>query len=304
MSLKVVFMGTPVFSVPILDKLNQEFDLVGVVTQPDRPSGRGQKLIQSAVKDFISSNDIQILQPPDINSPESLDQIKTWNPEIIIVAAFGQILKPEMLTVPKHGCLNVHASLLPRWRGAAPINAAILQGDTTTGVTIMKMAEGLDNGPILSQKSIPINSDVTAGSLSVQLSTLGAALLVETIPPYIKDEIQPTDQDHARATYAGMLKKKDGLLDFNKPADYLARKVRAYSPWPGSYTIWKDQRLIIHQVSSVSVTSPGPGVFTTHEGYPAIGSEDGLLVLESLQLAGKRKIAGDEFLKGASDWLG
>ena len=296
-------MGTPIFSVPILDKLNQEYELVGVVTQPDRPSGRGQKLIQSAVKDFTTSNNIPVFQPLEINSPESLNQIRVWNPELIVVAAFGQILKPELLTFPKHGCLNVHASLLPRWRGAAPINAAILQGDTTTGVTIMKMAEGLDNGPILSQKSIPIDPDDTAGTLSDQLSTLGAALLIETIPPYIKGEIQPSEQDHSLATHAGMLKKKDGLLDFNKPADYLARKVRAYSPWPGSYANWNDQRLLIHQVSSVNVTSPGPGVFTTHEDYPAIGSVEGILVLEYLQLAGKRKIAGDEFLKGAADWV-
>ena len=296
-------MGTPIFSVPILDKLNQEYELVGVVTQPDRPSGRGQKLIQPAVKDFTTSNNIPVFQPLEINSPESLNQIRVWNPELIIVAAFGQILKPELLTFPKHGCLNVHASLLPRWRGAAPINAAILQGDTTTGVTIMKMAEGLDNGPILNQKSIPINPDDTAGSLSDQLSSLGAALLIRTIPPYIKGEIQPLEQDHSLATHAGMLKKKDGLLDFNKPANYLARKVRAYSPWPGSYTNWNNLRLLIHQASSVNVTSPGPGVFTTYEGYPAIGSAEGLLVLEILQLAGKRKLPGEEFLKGAADWV-
>ena len=303
MRLKVVFMGTPIFSVPILDKLNQEFEVVGVVTQPDRPSGRGQRVIESAVKGFASSNDIKAFQPDDINSPESVTQIRNWNPDIISVAAFGQILKPELLTAPKYGCLNVHASLLPRWRGAAPINAAILHGDQITGVTIMKMAEGLDDGPILNQRSIPIKPDDTAGTLSDQLSALGAALLVDTIPPYIKDEILPKDQDHTQATYANMLKKKDGLLDFNNPADYLARKVRAYFPWPGSYTNWNDRRLLIHQASSANVTSPGPGVFTIYEGYPAIGSAEGLLVLELLQLTGKRKLSGDEFLKGASDWI-
>ena len=303
MQLKVVFMGTPEFAVPILGKLNQKFDVIGVITQPDRPSGRGQKLIQSPVKDLSASLDIQVYQPGDTNSPDSIAAIRRWNPEIIAVAAFGQILKPELLTLPPHGCLNVHASLLPLWRGAAPINAAILQEDKTTGVTIIEMAEGLDDGPILSQKSVPIHTDDTAGSLSDRLSTLGAALLVETIPPYIKGEIQPIDQDHTLATYAGMLKKKDGLLDFSQSAVYLARKVRAYSPWPGSYTYWNDERLIIHQASSVNVTSPGPGVFTINEGYPAIGSAEGLLILESLQLSGKRKLPGDEFLKGASDWI-
>ena len=295
-------MGTPDFAVPILDKLINEFNVVGVITQPDRPAGRGQRLIQSPVMEYSSPRKIDVFQPRSVNSPDSLVKIGGWDPEIIIVAAFGQILKPKLLNLPSHGCINVHASLLPRWRGAAPINAAILEGDKHTGVTIMKMAEGLDDGPVLCQKTIPIDPEDTAGTLSDRLSILGAETLVETIPPYLKGETQPIEQDHARATYACRLHKKDGLLNFDQSSTLLARKVRAYTPWPGSYTYWNEQRLIIHRALSLNVTLAGPGVFTVNEGFPAIGTCDGLLVLESVQLAGKRVQSGNEFLKGAPDW--
>jgi methionyl-tRNA formyltransferase len=303
MSPNVVFMGTPEFAEPILDRIAQSFNVVGIITQPDRPSGRGRKLIQSPVKLKGEALNIEVFQPSDINSTDSVGKIRSWNPEIIAVAAFGQILTPEILTLPPQGCLNVHASLLPRWRGASPINAAILNDDKTTGVTIIKMAEGLDDGPILSYKSIKINTEENAGELSLRLAKLGADLLAETIPLYIRGEIQLQNQDHTKATYAHKLKKKDGLLDFNQTANYLARKTRAYTPWPGTYTFWKDLRLIIHQTKAVDVTSPGPGVFTIYEGYPAIGTADGLLILEVLQAAGKKALSGDEFLTGAPDWV-
>jgi methionyl-tRNA formyltransferase len=302
MSPKVVYMGTPDFALPALEKLSEAYQVEGVITQPDRPSGRGKKILKSPVKLYAESIDLEIYQPQSINSPKSLEKINSWNPEIIIVAAFGQILKPSLLDLPPFGCINIHASLLPRWRGAAPINAAILAGDQKTGATIMKMAEGLDDGPILKQKAVDIHPDETAGSLSSRLAVLGADLLMETLPLYISGEITPQDQDHSQASYAAQLKKKDGMLDFNLPAEYLARMVRAYSPWPGTFTHWKDQRLIIHQATPAYVTSPGPGVFTIYEGQPAIGTSENILILNSLQLAGRRRLSGEEFLIGSPNW--
>jgi len=295
-------MGTPDFAVPVLEKLSSNFQVTGVITQPDRPSGRGQKLISSPVKDSAESLNLEIFQPGNVNSKSTLEKINNWNPDLIAVAAFGQILSPRLLALPKYGCLNVHASLLPRWRGASPINAAILNGDLLSGVTIIKMAEGLDDGPILAQESTPIQPEETAGSLSERLCSMGADLLSKTIPPYISGEIQSIEQDHSKSTYAYMLKRKDGLLDFHKKAGDLARQVRAFSPWPGTYTIWNDQRLIIHLAHAISVTSPGAGVFTRYESNPAIGTGDGILVLDYLQLAGKRKVPGKDFLRGTSIW--
>lgn len=295
-------MGTPDFAVPVLEKLSGNFKIAGVITQPDRPSGRGRKLIPSAVKVSAESLNLELLQPGKVNSKSTLEKINNWNPDLIAVAAFGQILSPKLLALPKYGCLNVHASLLPRWRGASPINAAILNGDLNSGVTIMKMAEGLDDGPILAQESTPIQPGETAGSLSERLSSMGADLLVKTIPPFISGEILSTEQDHSKSTYAHLLKRKDGLLDFHQKAGDLARQVRAFSPWPGTYTTWNDQRLIIHQAHAISVTSPGAGVFTRYESNPAIGTGDGILVLDYLQIAGKRKVPGKDFLHGTSLW--
>lgn len=295
-------MGTPDFAVPVLEKLSKNFQIIGVITQPDRPSGRGRKLVPPPVKGAAEALNLEIFQPLDVNSQSSLDLIKSWNPDLITVAAFGQILSPNLLALPHYGCLNVHASLLPRWRGASPINAAILHNDSVSGVTIMRMAEGLDDGPILTQESTSIQSHETAGSLSERLSAIGADLLVKTIPLYISGDIQPLSQDQSNITYAHLLKRGDGLLDFNQAAEQLARKVRAYSPWPGTYTYWNDQRLIIHRAQAINVTSPGSGVFTRYERLPAVGTGEGLLVLNILQQAGKRKNTGKEFLHGSADW--
>lgn len=304
MSPSLIFLGTPDFAVPVLEKLSKSFQVIGVVTQPDRPSGRGRKLVPPAVKVSAESLNLEIFQPQDVNSKLSLDLIKSWNPDLLTVAAFGQILSPALLALPHYGCLNVHASLLPRWRGASPINAAILENDPFSGVTIMKMAEGLDDGPILTQESTPIQSHETAGSLSERLSAIGADLLVKTIPSYISGDIQTQTQDQSKITYAHLLKRQDGLLDFKQSAEQLARKIRAYSPWPGTFTYWDDQRLIIHQAQAINVTSPGSGVFTRYESLPAVGTGEGLLVLNILQQAGKRKNTGKEFLHGSTDWPG
>lgn len=302
MDIRLVFMGTPDFAVPTLAELARNFQVSGVITQPDRPTGRGRILIPTPVKQKAESLNLNVFQPQNTNSSSAIEKIREWNPDLICVTAFGQILSPELLSIPEHGCVNVHASLLPRWRGASPINAAIQAGDRTTGVTIMKMAEGLDDGPILNQITIEIADDDTAGSLSTRLADLGAELLVKTIPGYVQGETQPLPQDKTRITYAGMLKKQDGLLDFGVPAEDLARKVRAYYPWPGTYTFWNDQRLLIHQARSASVSSPGRGVFINYEELPAVGTVEGILVFEVLQLAGKKKLTGSDFLRGISEW--
>jgi len=299
---RIVFMGTPDFAVPSLVALTEDFQVVGVVTQPDRPSGRGRKMIPSAIKLAAEELGLEVIQPENANEKESLEKIKNWNPDLICVAAYGQIIKPIILNLPQYGCINVHASLLPRWRGASPINAAILHGDSQTGVTIMKMGPGLDDGPILAQESLDILREDTAGSLSDRLADLGGNLLIATIPPYIESKINPSTQDSTLVTYALQLKKSAGELDFELKAESLARKIRAYSPWPGTYTFWNEVRLIIHQARAVLVTSPGPGVLTVYEGCPAIGTSSGVLVLDLLQLAGKKKVTGPDFLNGNPDW--
>jgi len=302
MDLRIALMGTPDFAVPSLNRLAENFTVAGVVSQPDRPSGRGRKLLPTPIKETAQALGLEVFQPQDVNAPSSLQVIQDWHVDLVIVVAFGQILKPTLLDLPVGGCLNVHASLLPRWRGASPINAAILAGDSHSGVTIMKMGPGLDDGPILAQESVPIGPRETAGHLSDRLAVLGADLLLQTIPPYMQGELELQPQDPNLATYAGTLKKKSGKLAFNQSAVELARKVRAYSPWPGTYTTWDKKRLLIHQASSSLVTSPGVGVFTTFKNKPAIGTSQGILVLERLQLAGKNPVSGEDFLHGTTCW--
>ena len=298
-------MGSPDFALPTLRALDAHFDVIGVVTQPDRRAGRGRKLVPPPVKSLARELGIPVVQPARLHkSPQAMAQLRTWSPDVIVVAAFGQILKPEVLDLPPHGCVNVHASLLPRWRGAAPINAAILHGDAQTGITIMQMDPGLDTGPILTQRAIPIGEADTAGTLFVKLADLGAELLVETLPRYLNGEITPQPQDDSQATYAPMLKKADGELDFSRPAAELARKVRAFHPWPGTYLRWSGGTLKIHAAHPAEGTeSPGAGVRIIHDGFPAVGTSQGILVLDTVQPPGKRPMPGDAFLRGARDWL-
>jgi methionyl-tRNA formyltransferase len=230
-------------------------------------------------------------------------QLCAWSPDVIVVAAFGQILRQEVLDLPKFGCINVHASLLPRWRGAAPIQAAILTGDAETGVTIMKMDAGVDTGPLLSQRSIHILPEDTAGGLFGKLSRLGAELLLETLPLYLRGEIQPQPQDDSHSTYAALLNKKDGLLDFNHPAEELARRVRAFHPWPGAYFEWNGAPLKIHKARVSEEKSPGAGSRFIVAGCPAVGTGEKILVLEEVQPAGKKSMPGKAFLAGAKDWI-
>lgn len=301
--INIVFMGSPDFAVPTLHALaaDDAYNVVGVVTQPDRPSGRHLTLTPPPVKVAADALGIPVIQPLKLRQPEALEQLKAWNPQLIVVAAFGQILRPNVLNLPQHGCVNVHASLLPRHRGAAPIQASILAGDAETGITIMQMDVGLDTGPMLRQRAIPIMPDDTGGSLFEKLSQLSGPLLLETLPDYLAGNLMPIPQPETGSTYAPMLKKEDGLLDLMRSAAELERRVRALSPWPGCYLMEDGGPLKIHKAHVVfAKTEPGKRVVL--DGLPAIGTANGLLVFDELQPAGKKSMPGKAFLAGGRVW--
>jgi methionyl-tRNA formyltransferase len=302
--MRIVFMGSPSFAIPSLKSLADVYPIAGVVTQPDRKAGRGRKLSQSAVKMWSSEHGFPIIQPQRIKNIEAIGQLRDWSPDVIVVAAYGQILPVEVLELPEWGCLNVHASLLPRWRGAAPIPASILHGDSETGITIMKMDRGLDTGPILAQRSTSISPEETGGDLMDRLSMIGADLLMDTLPPYLDGDIKPVEQDHTKATYAPMLKKDDGSLDFEQTAEKLARQIRAFEPWPGSFLTWGETRIVVRKAHASPASDGTPGVVTQIEGLPAVGTNQGLLVLDILQPAGRKSMPGDAFVRGARAFLG
>ncbi len=311
MKIRIVFMGSPDFAVPALTALaassvqggsqTRLYEVVGVVTQPDRPSGRGMTLTPPPVKVAAQELGIPFIQPEKLKQPEALQQLQAWQPDLIVVAAFGQILRPNVLDLPKFGCLNLHASLLPRHRGAAPIQAAILAGEAETGITIMKMDAGLDTGPMLRQRAIPIGADETGGSLFEKLSKLGGELLLETLPAYLSGKLTPQPQPEAGVTYFGMLKKEDGLLDFTKPAVELERRIRAFYPWPGTFMFWNKAPLKIHQ-AHVEKGNLEPGKRVNWGGSPAVATADGLIVFDELQPAGKKSMPGKDFLAGYREW--
>ncbi|MFQ5419036.1 MAG: methionyl-tRNA formyltransferase, partial [Anaerolineae bacterium] len=240
---RIVFMGTPDFAVPGLQKLIETHQVVGVVTQPDKPAGRGKQLRPSPVKIIAQSANIPLYQPKSLRSEEAAAPLRQWQPDIIIVAAFGQILRPHVLDLPPHGCLNIHASLLPRWRGASPIQHAILAGDAETGVTLMRMDVGLDTGPMFVQQAVPIRADETAATLHDRLAALGADMLAAHLNDILHGRLTPTPQNDDDSTYAPMIKKGDGRLDWTKTAVALDRHIRAMTPWPGAFTEW-DGRLL------------------------------------------------------------
>ena len=294
-------MGSPDFALPSLRALTRVYEIVGVVTQPDRASGRGRELKPPPVKLLAQELGIPVIQPEKLRIPEAMEQLRAWNPDLIVVAAFGQILRKDILDLPPQGCINVHASLLPRWRGAAPINAAILQGDQETGVTIMKMDAGLDTGPMLAQRAIRLTRDDTAGSVTERLSHLGADLLVETLPDYLSGKIQPVPQPEEGMTYAPMLKKEEGRLDFTRPAEELERRVRAFNPWPGAFMDFDGALLKVHRALTEAGTAQ-MGQRLIYLDQPAVGTGAGLLILDEVQPAGKKPMNGNSFLAGARRW--
>jgi len=295
-------MGSPDFAVPALNKLASETRIVAVVTQPDRPSGRGRILQSPPVKLTAIERHLPVLQPVKVNDPLVLEQMLDFNPDLIVVAAYGQILRKNILEMAPFGCVNVHASLLPRWRGAAPIQACILAGDERSGVSIMKMDAGVDTGPILSQEAIKIQPEETGGSLFTKLSVLGGKILMETLPRYLSGEILPQPQDDLQAQYAPMLKKKDGMLDPGEPAGYLARKVRAFNPWPGTFFQLNSKTIKVLAAHDMSGDAKA-GERLVIDGFPAISTVNGSLVLDIVQPSGKKAMSGSAFLSGARDWL-
>lgn len=301
-TVRTVFMGSPEFASTILQGLIGEYNLVGVVTQPDRPAGRGKFMTPPPVKLLALEAGIPLMQPERLRRPEAFDQLAAWQPDLIVVAAYGQILRQTVLDLARFGCINVHASLLPRWRGAAPIQAAILHGDAQTGVTIMKMDAGVDTGDILSQRSVNIEPQDDGVSLPSKLAEIGSELLLETLPHYLAGELQAVKQDESLATYAPMIKKEDGNLDFSEPAELLLRKIRAFNPWPGTTFVWEGQPLKILQANlseSANLQTDQRGIVA---GKPAVGTSRGVLILEEVQPAGKKPMTGKVFLNGARNW--
>jgi methionyl-tRNA formyltransferase len=301
LSARVVFMGSPDFALPTLRTLAENYEVVGVVTQPDRASGRGRGMKAPPVKLLAQELNLPVIQPEKLKQPEAMEQLRAWAPDLIVVAAFGQILRKDVLELPRHGCLNVHASLLPRWRGAAPINAAILHGDEETGVTIMQMDAGLDTGPMLAKRSIRLTPRDTAGSVFQALSTLGVDLLLETLPGYLSGVLQPVPQPEEGATYAPMLKKDDGKLNFDSDVHELERRVRACNPWPGAFMDFDGTMLKVHR-SHVEEGNVEAGKRLVVENQPAVAARGGLLILDEVQPAGKKPMSGKSFLAGARDW--
>ena len=301
MSTRVVFMGSPDFALRSLCALQKTHQVVGVITQPDRASGRGRALKSPPVKELALELNLPLIQPEKLCQPEAMEQLRLWNPDLIVLAAFGQILKPDVLDLPRYGCINVHASLLPRWRGAAPVNAAILHGDEETGVTIMKMDAGLDTGPILTQRAIRLTPDDTAGSVFESLSRLGADLLIESLHDYLSGKIIPRPQPEHGVTYAPMLKKEEGLLDFTHSAEELERRVRAFNPWPGAFMQVDGALLKIHRAHA-EAGNESAGSRLIYRNQLAVGAGSGLLILDEVQPAGKKSMSGTAFLSGARGW--
>lgn len=299
---RIVFMGSPEFALPVLRKLAAQYPVIGIVTRPDRPAGRGRVLTPPPIKILADELSLPVIQPRRLNEPDAIQQLHLWAPDIIVVAAFGQILRSAVLGLPQFGCVNVHASLLPRWRGAAPIQAAILHGDDQTGITIMRMDPGIDTGPSLAQKSVQISGEDTAGSLTEKLSVIGADLLMETLPSYLSGTLVPKLQDDSLATYASMINKEDGLLDFSGSAISLDRKIRAFNPWPGAFTYWNNQILKIHRAHAIDVPAEPAGRKIIFQEFPAITTGMGILVVDELQLAGRNIQTGKAFLHGARSW--
>jgi methionyl-tRNA formyltransferase len=302
----IVFMGSDEFSLPSLMALNMAHKVVGVVTQPDRPAGRGRELASSPVKTAAEAIGLPVFQPANINGSEAIAQLVEWAPDVMVVAAFGQILRPPVLSLAHMGCVNVHGSLLPRWRGAAPVAHAILAGDEETGITIIRMDEGLDTGPILAQESTTIEVDDTAGSLQERLAEMGAQLLVEVLPAYIDGDLEPRRQPTLGVTYAPQLQKANGEIDWSQTAQQIDRMTRAYNPWPSAYTCWRGRRLKILEAIPMPEWEghEPPGTVLSDEVSPVVVTGEGAIWVTKLQLEGRRPMSSDQFLRGQADLIG
>lgn len=319
--LKIIYMGTPSFAVPALEALianrapglllPEGYEIVTVITRPDKPSGRGKEVVFSSVKQAALARDIPVWQPGSFKRPENSEALAAYHADLYIVAAFGQILPQDVLDLPRYGTLNIHASLLPRYRGVSPISEAILQGESETGVTIMQIDAGIDTGPILLQRAIPIEENDTTGSLTAKLADLGASALLAALPLWIADKLQPQPQNEQEASYTHMLRKEDGAIDWHRPAARLAREVRAYSPWPSTYTTWRGKLLKILEAYAFAAPKaqdilPGTVILRKESGTPTlqVATGEGALALDRLQLEGKKAMNADEFLRGYANIVG
>ena len=305
--MRVVFMGTPEFALPALQHLMLNgYQVVAVYTQPDRASGRGRSLVSPPVKRAAAEFNLPVVQPVSLKGVEAVAELARFQPEVIVVAAFGQILPQPVLELPRYGCLNIHPSLLPRHRGASPVVAAILSGDEFTGVSIMLMDEGLDTGPVLSRAQIPISDRDNSGSLSAKLSLIAAHLLQEVLSAWPRRELSPQPQDEALATYSGTITKGAGVVDWRLSAVAIWRQVRAFYPWPGCYTRWRGKMLKITEavpLSDAEDAAEGQVVALPHSGF-GVKTGDGILGVLAVQLEGKRAISAAEFLRGQRQLIG
>ena len=299
--MKIIYMGTPDFSVAPLEAIIRAgHEVTAVVTQPDKQKGRGKEVQMTPVKECALSHGIPVLQPVKIKEPEAVAELKKYPADIFVVAAFGQLLTEEILNMPKFGCINIHASLLPAYRGAAPIQRVIINGEEKTGVTIQQMAKGLDTGDMLLKKEISIDPKETGGSLHDKLSAAGAELIVEALSKIEKGEVVPEKQDDALSCYAKKLDKAMGLIDFDQNAVSIERLIRGLNPWPSAYTLYKGKTLKIWEADVVPLEKkeePGTVVFVAKDFFD-IATKEGALRVKSLQLEGKKKVAVKDFLHG------
>ena len=306
---RVVFMGTPDFAVPSLKVLAEDarYEIVGVVTQPDRPAGRGNRLTACPVKQFALERGLPVYQFERIRRPEGVERMKALAPDVCVTAAFGQILTQELLDIPVHGTVNVHASLLPKHRGSAPINWCILMGETETGVTIMRTDAGIDTGDMLRSAATPIGALETAGELTARLSELGARLLGETLPDYLEGRIVPTPQDAERASYQPMLDKAMGGIDWTKSASEIACRVRGLNPWPCAYTDLEGGRLKVYLARAVADDSDAPAGAVVASGPKeglVVRCGEGALEILELQAPGGKRMAAKAYLMGKKIGVG
>lgn len=319
--LRIIYMGTPQFAVPALEALikgarpglvlPEGYEIATVITRTDKPAGRGKQIVYSPVKQAALSHGIPVWQPGSLKRPENIEALAAYQADLYVVAAFGQILPQAVLDQPHYGTLNIHASLLPRYRGVSPISEAILHGDTETGVTIMLIDAGVDTGPILLKRTLPIAEEDTTGSLTIKLAELGARALLEALSPWVQGKITPQPQDERLASYTHMLRKEDGEISWERPAAELARAVRAYTPWPGAYTHWHGKLLKIVSahpavLESAQQLKPGTVSLRKENGQQVLSivTADGLLVVDRLQLEGKKAISAAEFVRGHPQIIG
>ncbi len=301
---RIVFMGTPEFAVPNLQALisADDMDVVGVVTQPDRPAGRGQKVKMSPVKELAVAHDLPVYQPAKLRGDEAVAQLTAWAPDVYVVVAYGQILRKNILAIPPKGSVNVHGSILPRWRGASPIQAVIKAGDADSGLTIMLMDEGMDTGPMLYKASLPLAEDETAQTLHDKLAAISGETLLTGLRGYLSGEMAPEAQNDELATYASMIKKTDGDINWTESAIEIDRLVRAFTPWPGAYTYWDGTLLKIKSgrplADAPSDLKSGEVRLNSDFAPFIIGTAQGCYAPDKLQLEGRKAIAVQDFVNG------